>query len=85
MVANIYYIQRCLNILYFAEVEAKMIEEWSDYSTKQVYDQVKSVSSFDFRGVLNTSFVSWVYLPEDILLIILDMLNGKDLANVGKL
>ena len=49
------------------------------------FDDPIEKQALKLRGILKTSTVSWVYLPEDILLIIFKMLNGKDLANVGKI
>ena len=60
-----------------------MIEEATDINIKYILDKSTHMNTRDFRGVLKTTFVSWVYLPEDILLLVLDMLNGKDLANFG--
>ena len=48
------------------------------------FDDSVDMKSLGFRGILKASTVSWVYLPEDVLIIIFKMLNGKDLANVGK-
>ena len=62
-----------------------MIKEVNDINMKHLLENSRHIDPCDFRGVLKTSFVSWVYLPEDILLLILDMINGKDLANFGML
>ena len=58
-----------------------------DLGLRQFFDQVENsidVGTLGYRGILKASAVSWVYLPEDILMIIFKMLNGKDLANVGE-
>ena len=56
-----------------------------DIDQKNLYDDSVFVDSFGLRGILKNSTISWVYLPEDVLLIIFNLLSGKDLANVGKL
>jgi len=49
------------------------------------HDNSIAEKALKLRGILKASTVSWVYLPEDILMIIFEMLNGKDLANIGKI
>ena len=54
---------------------------------KQFFDEVENSNDEDILGcqrILQTSALSWVYLPEYVLMVIFKRLSGKDLANAGK-